>query len=101
MRIFSNWPHGFAGRTVCGQWPKSWKAGCGISQSVALLSAAVAIAGRGITDFRHLAVKKLAEEGQLPALRHERLFQPPDTLRDKNAIEQLSSSGAAPWKCWW
>jgi glucose-1-phosphate cytidylyltransferase len=45
-------------------------------------------------------LQTLAEEGQLLAFRHEGFFHPMDTLRDKNYLEQLWSSGAAPWKCW-
>ncbi len=45
-------------------------------------------------------LQTLAEEGQLQAFRHEGFFQPMDTLRDKNYLEQLWSCGDAPWKCW-
>jgi len=45
-------------------------------------------------------LQTLAAEGQLRAFRHEGFFQPMDTMRDKHYLEQLWSSGAAPWKCW-
>jgi len=45
-------------------------------------------------------LQQLAEEGQLRGYRHEGFFQPMDTLRDRNYLEQIWSSGAAPWKCW-
>jgi glucose-1-phosphate cytidylyltransferase len=45
-------------------------------------------------------LQTLAEEGQLQAFRHEGFFQPMDTLRDRNHLERLWSSSAAPWKCW-
>jgi glucose-1-phosphate cytidylyltransferase len=45
-------------------------------------------------------LEKLAGTGQLAAFRHEGFWQPMDTLRDKNLLEELWSSGAAPWKVW-
>jgi glucose-1-phosphate cytidylyltransferase len=43
---------------------------------------------------------KLANIGQLMAFEHNGFWQPMDTLRDKNALEELWSSGKAPWKTW-
>jgi len=43
---------------------------------------------------------KLAEEGQLMAYEHHGFWQPMDTLRDKLLLEDLWSSGKAPWKKW-
>ncbi len=43
---------------------------------------------------------KLADDGQLMAFEHCGFWQPMDTLRDKNLLEDLWDSGAAPWKCW-
>jgi glucose-1-phosphate cytidylyltransferase len=31
---------------------------------------------------------------------HAGVWQPMDTLRDKNLLEDLWSSNEAPWKCW-
>jgi len=31
---------------------------------------------------------------------HEGFWLPMDTLRDKNRLEELWTSGAAPWKAW-
>jgi glucose-1-phosphate cytidylyltransferase len=42
----------------------------------------------------------LARAGQLVAFRHRDFWQPMDTLRDKNHLEKLWQSGAAPWKVW-
>ncbi len=42
----------------------------------------------------------LAREGQLMAFRHDGFWQPMDTLRDKNSLEELWQSGKAPWKVW-
>ncbi len=34
------------------------------------------------------------------AFRHIGFWQPMDTLRDKNVLEELWQSGHAPWKIW-
>jgi glucose-1-phosphate cytidylyltransferase len=38
--------------------------------------------------------------GQLMAFEHDGFWQPMDTLRDKNLLEELWASGKAPWKSW-
>jgi glucose-1-phosphate cytidylyltransferase len=43
---------------------------------------------------------KLAEDGELMAFEHQGFWQPMDTLRDKFYLEDLWSSGKAPWKQW-
>ena len=45
-------------------------------------------------------LEKLAEEGQLSAYKHTGFWQPLDTLRDKNKLDELWNSGKAPWKIW-
>jgi glucose-1-phosphate cytidylyltransferase len=42
----------------------------------------------------------LAADGQLAAFEHDGFWQPLDTLRDKNSLNELWSSGQAPWKVW-
>ena len=42
----------------------------------------------------------LAAEGQLIAYEHTGFWQPMDTLREKNLLEELWLSGQAPWKKW-
>ncbi|KQY49005.1 glucose-1-phosphate cytidylyltransferase [Rhizobium sp. Root483D2] len=42
----------------------------------------------------------LARDGELQAYFHEGFWQPMDTLRDKNHLENLWQSGAPPWKTW-
>lgn len=42
----------------------------------------------------------LADEGQLMAFEHTDFWQPMDTLREKNLLEDLWQSGKAPWKVW-
>jgi glucose-1-phosphate cytidylyltransferase len=43
---------------------------------------------------------KLATDGQLMAFEHAGFWQPMDTLREKNQLEDLWQSGKAPWKVW-
>jgi glucose-1-phosphate cytidylyltransferase len=43
---------------------------------------------------------RLASEGQLSSYRHEGYWQPMDTLRERQRLEELWESGAAPWKTW-
>jgi glucose-1-phosphate cytidylyltransferase len=43
---------------------------------------------------------RLAAEGELMAFEHDGFWQPMDTLRDKNQLEELWQSGNAPWKMW-
>ena len=45
-------------------------------------------------------LKTLSENGQLAAFEHLGFWQPMDTLREKNLLESLWSSGKAPWKSW-
>ena len=42
----------------------------------------------------------LAKTGQLAAFRHYGFWQPMDTLRDKNVLEDMWEKNAAPWKLW-
>ncbi len=52
------------------------------------------------TSFEVEPLAALAANGQLMAFAHSGFWQPMDTLRDKNQLEHLWSSGDAPWKCW-
>ena len=45
-------------------------------------------------------LEKLAASNQLKAFPHEGFWQPMDTLRDKNLLEELWATGKAPWKVW-
>ncbi|MBD2097419.1 glucose-1-phosphate cytidylyltransferase [Trichocoleus sp. FACHB-591] len=45
-------------------------------------------------------LQKLASDGELSAYRHNGFWQPMDTLRDKQYLEELWKSGKAPWKVW-
>ncbi len=42
----------------------------------------------------------LARDKELAAFRHDGFWHPMDTLRDKRYLEDLWSSGQAPWKVW-
>lgn len=43
---------------------------------------------------------QLARMGELMAYQHHGFWQAMDTLRDKNQLEDLWATGAAPWKVW-
>ena len=45
-------------------------------------------------------LEALAKDGQIAAYEHQGFWQPMDTLRDKNHLEELWASGQAPWKTW-
>ncbi|MDB5822779.1 MAG: rfbF [Herminiimonas sp.] len=45
-------------------------------------------------------MERLAREKQMSAWFHRGFWQPMDTLRDKNHLEELWASGEAPWKAW-
>ena len=45
-------------------------------------------------------MERLAMEADLIAFKHNGFWQPMDTLRDKNRLEELWSTDKAPWKKW-
>lgn len=45
-------------------------------------------------------LQTLVARGQLAAWNHNGFWQPMDTLRDKNYLEDLWQRGRAPWKTW-
>lgn len=45
-------------------------------------------------------LEALAKKGQLASYAHTGFWQPMDTLREKNYLEELWQSGKAPWKVW-
>ena len=45
-------------------------------------------------------LERLAADGQLVAFRHEGFWQPMDTFREKQFLEELWRSGKAPWMVW-
>lgn len=52
------------------------------------------------TSLENQPLENLARDGQLMAFKHDGFWQPMDTLRDKNLLEELWMSGKAPWKVW-
>ncbi|HLD77371.1 MAG TPA: glucose-1-phosphate cytidylyltransferase [Rickettsiales bacterium] len=49
------------------------------------------------TTFEQEPLRNLAKDNQLMAFSHDGFWQPMDTLRDKNYLEELWSSGKACW----
>ncbi|MDQ3753750.1 MAG: glucose-1-phosphate cytidylyltransferase [Acidobacteriota bacterium] len=45
-------------------------------------------------------MERLARDGMLAVYRHEGFWQPMDTLRDKQVLEELWQKGKAPWRTW-
>jgi glucose-1-phosphate cytidylyltransferase len=45
-------------------------------------------------------METLARTGQMAAFEHDGFWQPMDTLREKNQLEEMWASGNAPWKTW-
>ena len=45
-------------------------------------------------------IERLTRDGQLAGFRHASFWSCMDTLKEKNYLEELWSSGKAPWKIW-
>ena len=52
------------------------------------------------TSWESGPLTNLAKMNELMLFEHEGFWQPMDTLREKNQLEALWESGAAPWKVW-
>jgi glucose-1-phosphate cytidylyltransferase len=52
------------------------------------------------TSWEGQPLTKLAADGEMMAFEHHGFWQPMDTVREKNQLEQLWGSGKAPWKIW-
>lgn len=52
------------------------------------------------TIWERKPLETLAKSGQLEAFKHDGFWQPMDTLRDKQHLEELWQSGEAPWRVW-
>ena len=50
--------------------------------------------------FEQQPIERLTQAGQVQAFYHQGFWQPMDTLRDKQRLEELWSRGNAPWKTW-
>jgi glucose-1-phosphate cytidylyltransferase len=45
-------------------------------------------------------LRKLAEEDQIGAYKHHGFWQPMDTFRESQMLNEIWDSGQAPWKVW-
>jgi glucose-1-phosphate cytidylyltransferase len=52
------------------------------------------------TSWEAQPLTRLASDGEMMAFDHHGFWQPMDTLRDKNYLEELWDAGQAPWKVW-
>jgi len=52
------------------------------------------------TSLEREPLEQLAADDQLMAYRHPGYWQPMDTLREKNQLEELWTTGKAPWRLW-
>ena len=50
--------------------------------------------------FENAPLQSLTQQQQVQAFFHRGFWQPMDTLRDKQKLEELWSTGRAPWKTW-
>ena len=51
-------------------------------------------------SWEHDILPMFANEGQINGFKHKGFWQPMDTLRDKNYLEELWKKNKAPWKVW-
>lgn len=56
--------------------------------------------GGDATSWEAEPLASLAADGELMSYRHRGFWQPMDTLRDRQHLEDLWARGAAPWKVW-
>lgn len=52
------------------------------------------------TSWEAEPLNALAQDQQLMSFEHAGFWQPMDTLREKNLLEELWQSGTAPWRTW-
>ena len=52
------------------------------------------------TVWEETPMEKLSKEGNMVAFEHDDFWQSMDTVRDKMYLEELWTSGKAPWKVW-
>ena len=53
-----------------------------------------------LTSWEAAPLMKLSSMSELMSFKHNGFWQPMDTLRDKNHLEELWASDKAPWKTW-
>ena len=52
------------------------------------------------TSWEKEPLEKISSQGQLVAFKHEGFWQPMDTIREKNYLEELWLANKAPWRIW-
>ena len=52
------------------------------------------------TAWEQKPLASIASKGELMTFEHTKFWQPMDTLREKNLLEELWEANAAPWKVW-
>lgn len=52
------------------------------------------------TSWEAEPLAQLAKQGELVAFQHPGFWQPMDTLREKNLLNELWNAGKGPWKVW-
>jgi glucose-1-phosphate cytidylyltransferase len=89
------------GSTVKGFSEKPKGDGGWINGGFFVLSpACLALIDSDMTSWEGPPLNTLASSDQLRAFEHAGFWQPMDTLREKNYLEELWLSGKAPWKIW-
>ena len=86
VKRFMEKPHGDGGRINGGYFVLSPKV--------------IDYIGGDSTSWESGPIEVLAKANQLAAFQHQGFWQPMDTLRDKNHLEELWQSDKAPWKVW-
>ena len=98
-------PHGFAGHD--GAPPVYFEAASVITAMV-LLGQVLELRARAQTSSAIKALlglapktaRRVAADGQLMCFRHDGFWQPMDTFREFELLNQLWKNGQAPWKVW-
>jgi glucose-1-phosphate cytidylyltransferase len=89
------------GDAVCGFQEKPLGDGAWINGGFFVLSPRVlSLIDGDSTVWEKEPMERLAATGEMRAYRHHGFWQPMDTLREKNQLDQLWESGRAPWKVW-
>jgi len=89
------------GESVCGFIEKPQGDGGWINGGFFVLSpTCIDLIPDDTTSWEGGALTNLAEQEELMAYEHRGFWQPMDTLRDKNYLEDLWQNGRAPWKTW-
>lgn len=50
--------------------------------------------------FEESPLENIARNGELAAFKHQKFWQPMDSMRDKNKLNEMWDAGKAPWKVW-